>query len=269
MCAFNAKNICNRNLDQMKVKYDNLKCKARKIYAADKIYMQGTGGGPAGNSETDPVIEAVLRIINKKTVTGLHNPFDTDCISTDFNTNRIDNNKENEEQMANSNIIIVGSENLSCPSSQQDGPVILFDHDNWENQNTNLINLDDVGKDNSQKNKTVLHEEQAQNTTTSISIKPQSKQANNQKESGSSWSTYTPKKMRQPIARKLRQTITNPVREEYYKVKLELVREEIKKSRLEQEELIRKQKYDVEEHGKKMQLLDIEIKLKQKMLNEK
>lgn len=82
MLAFNAKNLSSRSIEQMKIKYDNLKCKARKVVAANKEYMRGTGGGPAGTMETDPVIEAILRIINKTTVVGIHNPFDCDNFST-------------------------------------------------------------------------------------------------------------------------------------------------------------------------------------------
>lgn len=65
-------------MEQLKAKYENLKTKARKVAAHDKSYVKGTGGGPPQYPEEDPVIKAVLRVINEKTVVGFNNPFDSD-----------------------------------------------------------------------------------------------------------------------------------------------------------------------------------------------
>lgn len=71
-------------MDQLKSKYDNLKTKARKWAADKKIDFKGTGGGPGTNSHSDPVLEAVINIINFKTVCGLVPIYDDDvevCLS--------------------------------------------------------------------------------------------------------------------------------------------------------------------------------------------
>lgn len=74
----NAKCQYARTIEQLKSKFENLKTKARKTVAGYTKNIKGTGGGPPIYLETDPVIEAVLRIINYKTVVGLQNNFDCD-----------------------------------------------------------------------------------------------------------------------------------------------------------------------------------------------
>jgi hypothetical protein len=39
----------------------------------NKNWLRGTGGDPACNVQQDPVLEGVLRIIDKSTVVGLEN----------------------------------------------------------------------------------------------------------------------------------------------------------------------------------------------------
>lgn len=79
LSSFNAKNLNKRTEQQIKAKYDNLKTKARKTVADQKLYIKGTGGGPCNlDSSVDAVTAAVLNIINFKTVVGLFNPFDDD-----------------------------------------------------------------------------------------------------------------------------------------------------------------------------------------------
>ncbi|KAK9712385.1 Alcohol dehydrogenase transcription factor Myb/SANT-like, partial [Popillia japonica] len=75
--SFNAKNLQARSVEQIKTKYDNLKAKARKEVAMLKLSRTGTGGGPSVG-ELDCVVEAVLKIINFKTVVGLQNKYDND-----------------------------------------------------------------------------------------------------------------------------------------------------------------------------------------------
>nr|CAH7725217.1 unnamed protein product [Callosobruchus chinensis] len=68
----NANCTKTRTLDQLKMKYENLKAKARKMVALQRSCMTGTGGGPAQIPESDPVLETIISLINKKTVVGLH-----------------------------------------------------------------------------------------------------------------------------------------------------------------------------------------------------
>uniref|UniRef100_A0A6P7GXB8 Regulatory protein zeste n=1 Tax=Diabrotica virgifera virgifera TaxID=50390 RepID=A0A6P7GXB8_DIAVI len=67
---FNAKNFKCRTFGQIKNNYDNLKTRTRKVVANDKVYLRGTGGGPAIKTVADPVVEATLNIISGKTVVG-------------------------------------------------------------------------------------------------------------------------------------------------------------------------------------------------------
>ncbi|KAL1490212.1 hypothetical protein ABEB36_012944 [Hypothenemus hampei] len=76
--VFNAVAIHHRNMEQLKTKYDNLKTKTRKIVAAQKNHVKGTGGGAPINDKLDPVVEAILKIINIKTVVGFENVFDSE-----------------------------------------------------------------------------------------------------------------------------------------------------------------------------------------------
>ncbi|XP_071053169.1 uncharacterized protein [Onthophagus taurus] len=65
---FNSKSTHCRSIDQLKAKYDNLKTKAKKAVARNRINLTVTGGGPASSTDFDPVVEAVLRIVNIKTI---------------------------------------------------------------------------------------------------------------------------------------------------------------------------------------------------------
>jgi hypothetical protein len=78
--AFNSSASQFRSVDQLKSKYDNLKTKARKVVAENRTYRQKTGGGGASSDKFDAVIEAVLRIINIKSVVGFENSVDCDHV---------------------------------------------------------------------------------------------------------------------------------------------------------------------------------------------
>ncbi|KAJ3655942.1 hypothetical protein Zmor_015049 [Zophobas morio] len=78
--AFNSKNNQHRSLDQLKSKFDNLKTKTRKWAATQKSHPKKTGGGPPLDSPKDPVLEAVLAIVNIKTVVGLSSIGDDDFV---------------------------------------------------------------------------------------------------------------------------------------------------------------------------------------------
>ncbi|CAH1974839.1 unnamed protein product [Acanthoscelides obtectus] len=75
---FCASNNTVRSVEQLKTKYENLKAKARKVAAQQRSFITGTGGGSGKVEPLDPVLEAILEIINKKTVVGLHSPWDSD-----------------------------------------------------------------------------------------------------------------------------------------------------------------------------------------------
>lgn len=82
--AYNANSLEYRNVDQLKSKFDNLKTKVRKSVAQERLYIRGTGGGGSLNTNTDPIIELVLKIINWKTVVGLQNALDSDYVPVVF-----------------------------------------------------------------------------------------------------------------------------------------------------------------------------------------
>lgn len=64
---FNSKRRCKqtRSVEQLKSEFYYLKTRARKCAAENKRYLQGTGGGPSKEPGRDPVIEAVLRVVNE------------------------------------------------------------------------------------------------------------------------------------------------------------------------------------------------------------
>lgn len=76
------------------------------------------------------------------------------------------------------------------------------------------------------------------------------------------WNKYTPRRLKEPLTKKLRPTLPNRVydkKQEYYTKKCENV---------EHETIARKaqEKRIAEEHEKKMQLLDLAIRLKREKL---
>ncbi|KAK4882723.1 hypothetical protein RN001_006042 [Aquatica leii] len=191
---FNAINCIARSQDQLKIKYENLKMKARK-FAADQRFCQGTGGGPPNINIKDPVLDAVLRIIIFKTVVGLINPFDIDSIRN--------------------NAQVIG-------------------------YSTKYINESFLDLDYEISQSLLVLE---------------------------NWSKYTPKKLKTPISKKLKQKMfVNPIKEEYYRKKIKYLEEETKKSILQQEYIIIKRKQDKELHEKNIFLLALKTKLKQKEL---
>nr|CAI5843092.1 unnamed protein product [Callosobruchus analis] len=74
----NANNTSVRTAEQLRIKYENLKAKARKVVFQQKCTLTGTGGGPGQRDVLDPVLEAILEIITKKTVVGIYSPWDSD-----------------------------------------------------------------------------------------------------------------------------------------------------------------------------------------------
>jgi hypothetical protein len=54
------------------------------VVAAKRTYRRKTGGGGASTDKFDAVIEAVLRIINLKTVVGFANGVDCDHVGYEY-----------------------------------------------------------------------------------------------------------------------------------------------------------------------------------------
>jgi hypothetical protein len=70
------------------------------------------------------------------------------------------------------------------------------------------------------------------------------------------------------MSKKLRQMVNSIGKEAYYKKKTEFLEEEIKRSKLLQDEILQKQNRDIKEHEKRMILLDLDIKIKEALLRE-
>ncbi|KAK9744904.1 Myb/SANT-like DNA-binding domain [Popillia japonica] len=158
--SFNSRGLACRSIDQLKAKYDNLKSKARKVVANKNKCIEGTGGGPSYDS-FDPIIEAILKIINMKTVVGLQCPFDSDCYSENSTTN------------------IPASPNSTIDSEPI--PIIILQE-------------------------------------STVDVAETTENANFQRSLNVGWNKYIPKKLKEPVSRKLRPTVPTPlcqIKEDY------------------------------------------------------
>ncbi|KYB28778.1 hypothetical protein TcasGA2_TC032476 [Tribolium castaneum] len=235
LIAFNSKNKRPRNVEQIKNKYDNMKSKARKIAASNKNYLRGIEGGPSQTLDLDPVIEAVLRIINSATVVGLEDPFD--CV--------LDNDQIKVEENS---------------SSADDIKELVYE------ENSSTYSLENINKHfNYNEQISSANEEQSLEVVDNGVQIQESREEAHKKRTGD-WSTYAPKKLRTLMSQNPSEISENPT-EEFYRKKMELIEEEIKKSKLEQSVITEKNLRDIEEHQKRMKLLDLEIKIKEQMLN--
>lgn len=70
------------------------------------------------------------------------------------------------------------------------------------------------------------------------------------------------------ITKKLWPIRLNPIKENYYTKKIKLIEEEIKRSIAQQNEVMARGSREQEEHEKKMRLIDLEIKIKEKILRQ-
>nr|CAH7717102.1 unnamed protein product [Callosobruchus chinensis] len=232
----NANCTKTRTLDQLKMKYENLKAKARKMVALQMSCMTGTGGGPAQIPESDPVLETVISLINKKTVVGLHSPWDSD--------NQITQDLPNEvEGMAVPKGIVPSNPLETVPSQEAGEGIAIYE---------NFSNMVYITKRKREEEQEAVDPEENLPSKT--------------------WETYTPRKLKTPMSKKLR--FRQSAKESFYEKKIAFAEEEIKKSKLEQEDLLLRRRQDAErldmekkEHLKKMELLDIQIELKRRMLD--
>ncbi|VEN62779.1 unnamed protein product [Callosobruchus maculatus] len=95
------------------------------------------------------------------------------------------------------------------------------------------------------------------------------------------WESYTPQHLRTPRSKKLRlnRGHTKSLKDKFCEKKIMFAEEEIKRSQLEQEEILLKRQRDMEEqqermellhqeHQKRMELLNLEIEIKKSMLQQ-
>ncbi|XP_031334894.1 myb/SANT-like DNA-binding domain-containing protein 3 [Photinus pyralis] len=79
-----------RPMESLRKCYMNKKKQIRQDVSNERIQLLQTGGGPPEMPRDDPHKELLLKIMNKKTIAGLDNPFDMDNIvqsSCDQNEN--------------------------------------------------------------------------------------------------------------------------------------------------------------------------------------
>ncbi|KAB0790443.1 hypothetical protein PPYR_15165 [Photinus pyralis] len=76
-----------RTKESIKKFYENKKRDTRKAAAADRAEKFKTGGGQIEDTLkfSDPTLELTMAIMNKKSVSGLHNPFDDDLSEENVN----------------------------------------------------------------------------------------------------------------------------------------------------------------------------------------
>ncbi|CAG9818152.1 unnamed protein product [Phaedon cochleariae] len=184
-----------RSLEQLKSKYENLKTKLRKCAASYQKHLKGTGGGPSNEPDWDPVIEAVLRIINEKPVIGFQNSFDSDYID---NASDLINDIEVENHDVTEEFYLV------------------MDPAEVENQITNTVEDFDTVED-------IITVPKMLNQKTDVElINNQHQDAELEISSNSNdWSKYTPRKLKTPINKKLRQktpisSALQNAKQEYY-----------------------------------------------------
>ncbi|KAK9680259.1 Myb/SANT-like DNA-binding domain [Popillia japonica] len=240
--SFNAKNLHARTVEQIKTKYDNLKAKARKEVAMLKLSRTGTGGGP-GVGDLDCVVEAVLKIINFKTVVGLQNKYDND-----WERNCVVKDVVEDNQIIFS---IVDEVQLDRSVHAQDVQVDLVEPVSQSIENLPVV------EDHLPVDRKMIEVPSTSDTVAEVLI---------DSEPAVSWSKYTPTKLKSKIHNRLRSKVHNPTasaKEVYYKRKLEIIEKSFQQECLDRES---KNARDAEEHSKKMLLLDLEIQLKQKQL---
>lgn len=69
----------NKSASCLRTKFNNMKKQAKKKFADEKVYTQGTGGGPPPKLIKVTDTENVIRDILGNTLTGYPSEFDGDC----------------------------------------------------------------------------------------------------------------------------------------------------------------------------------------------
>lgn len=78
-----------RPTDSLKKYWENIKDDVRRRAGQDRTSLYKTGGGPPSPKIKKPEEDVLLGIINKKTIMGLENPFDNDCLDENHSENAI------------------------------------------------------------------------------------------------------------------------------------------------------------------------------------
>ncbi|KAK9744349.1 hypothetical protein QE152_g7832 [Popillia japonica] len=193
--------------------------------------------------ELDCVVEAVLKIINFKTVVGLQNKYDND-----WERNCVVKDVVEDNQIIFS---IVDEVQLDRSVHAQDVQVDLVEPVSQSIENLPVV------EDHLPVDRKMIEVPSTSDTVAEVLI---------DSEPAVSWSKYTPTKLKSKIHNRLRSKVHNPTasaKEVYYKRKLEIIEKSFQQECLDRES---KNARDAEEHSKKMLLLDLEIQLKQKQL---
>ncbi|KAL1489061.1 hypothetical protein ABEB36_014006 [Hypothenemus hampei] len=243
-----------------------------EIYRSRKGFfaLNGTGGGPGANVVSDPVIEAVLNIVNHKTVVGLEPLYDDDyddeepMLQTPVVTKIVEKRKSINEQLLQNGANEPGS-------SKQSSKYYLSDDDDVNYSQEQDLNCS--GETLSNKVKLAVGQE--------ITYENICNKENQTPQKTSRWNSYTTKMLKEPINKRLRPKVVNPIfssKEEYYKKKKELIQvsiEDIQRKakeetqKFEEERILasNREKREQEEYNKKMLLLDLQIQKAKNSIN--
>ncbi|XP_022916841.2 uncharacterized protein [Onthophagus taurus] len=220
--AFNTKSKTQRTIQQLKFKYDHFKMKAKKTIADPSSI----------NTNKDPVMDVVLRIINKSHIIDFDTSRDPLTLNECVSENSVENSVWDEEELD------IKDTEITITNNNGTSEDIIIEPEKLQRLVDNNVQLGSIIP---AENKTLKK----------------------------NWSTLEYRKPKPPISKKLRHiTSRQSMMDDYYRKKTELMCEQIKKTVLEREEILRKRKRDEEEHEKKMIILDLDIKLKQEMLSE-
>ncbi|KAG5872691.1 hypothetical protein JTB14_032570 [Gonioctena quinquepunctata] len=113
--------------------------KTRKVVAAQRPYIKGTGGGPPVTDKFDPVIENVLKIINIKTVVGFDSildcddDLDTGNEADDFSTTETGHTNYVEKQIPDLPILIIHDTNKESEPSESHTAEEIVSHCTQDN----------------------------------------------------------------------------------------------------------------------------------------
>jgi hypothetical protein len=230
-----------RTIEQLKTKYDNLKTKARKDVAEEKNKIKQTGGGPSyPDNRLNPITEAVLNIINYKTVIGLES---CDSDSTN-NTTKVTATAE-----VNDNCELLNEDITKNCTAILD----ITEDNSLQNFNTSILLTDNLNV--------------VKNECSDLNFIPKKKECQIQKQHTQiARNKYVPRMLKQQKNSKLKLVKDNPIstaKEEYYRRKLRLLDEKEHFKRAEREKRMER---DNELHQKRMMLLQLKIDVKKKRL---
>lgn len=191
---YNAQSSTKRTLQQLQGKYENLKTEVRKATAAHRLAWYGTGGGPSdGDVKYDPVLLAILELLNEKTVIGIPSQFDcdADCYQT---------NGSSESHLENDDVQVVFECDLNVPSTSSSS--------SDEQQESGNI---------------VVAASEAKEVEVNVAVCKTPEEATKSND----WSDYTPAKLKRKVSAKLRPNPITSAKEAYYEAKRRLIEKEI------------------------------------------